>query len=459
MDLATKTLYLNYKLTASSSPSISAQSIFHRLSGNTATTRYSYWKLLVCLSLGAMAQLPSPSTRASEPNTTGQVGLFVGYDDNVTYAGDAESPSRAGWVGLEPALVSLWGLDSNWALGVTLAGTYRGYFGEQSGWLIAQVIDIPLLYRPNTWFDLRLTVGADHFYTGLFSDSQAIGERVDFAGSFYWENGSVLVGAGLHIRHWLDAEFERTDIQYLPRVQLTQTFAEVITLFVGYQFAPRTSTTADFDQWGHRGQLGIYADIGADMDLMVVYMPYIRAYTADDSPWETAHTVRSRWSWKIAEDWRLEAEAETVIQEGVSSARSFIANTVSLGVVWTFGEPVSAEPLRIDELPYPFPPRDLVLTPFQLPNGVRFRLFDLTAQSVQVVGSFNDWDPNRHPLHQTDKPGLWEIIVPMEVGSYEYAFVVDGSCRAPEHAEHVVQSGFGDVNGIVVVRPLYRNEH
>lgn len=411
----------------------------------------------MCLGFAIAPLLPSTSLWAAEPTLMGQVGLSVGYDDNVTYANDLQSSLSAGWAGLEPALSVMWDLDAQWSTGVVFAGVVRGYFGESSGWLAAQVLDVPIVFRKSPSWDLRVTAGADHFYTGMFSDSQAVGERLEVAGSFYWADGGLLTGLGVHARHWLDADFERTDVQFLPRLQVSQTFAEIVTVFVGYQFAPRRSTDADFNQWGHRAQIGLNLEISRDMDLMLSYMPYIRAYAEADSPWETAHTIRSRWSWHFSDSWRLDAEAEMVIQEGDTQSRSFTAHTASLGFAWTFGERWVADPLRIDDLTDPLPPRNESLAPLQLPEGVRFRLVDPSAQSVSLVGSFNDWDPLRNPLQRADALGLWETVVPLEVGTYEFGFVVDGAFRLPEQAKHYVQSGFGDVNGVVVVHPVYRN--
>ncbi len=47
------------------------------------------------------------------------------------------------------------------------------------------------------------------------------------------------------------------------------------------------------------------------------------------------------------------------------------------------------------------------------------------AQSVSVVGDFNDWRPNVHPMQrQTD--GSWHLQVPLPHGHHHYTFLVDG---------------------------------
>lgn len=48
------------------------------------------------------------------------------------------------------------------------------------------------------------------------------------------------------------------------------------------------------------------------------------------------------------------------------------------------------------------------------------------AQSVHLVGDFNDWRTDAHPL-QKGQGGLWNIDVHLREGIYEYMFLVDGS--------------------------------
>jgi len=47
------------------------------------------------------------------------------------------------------------------------------------------------------------------------------------------------------------------------------------------------------------------------------------------------------------------------------------------------------------------------------------------AQSVVLVGDFNDWDPDAHPMdRQAD--GSWHLVIPMHHGHHHYQFLVDG---------------------------------
>jgi hypothetical protein len=79
------------------------------------------------------------------------------------------------------------------------------------------------------------------------------------------------------------------------------------------------------------------------------------------------------------------------------------------------------------------------------------------AQTVHVVGSFNDWRPGSIALEDVDQDGLWRATVVLPAGAYEYMFVVDGERWVPDHlAERLVADDFGRENSIIIVRPAWR---
>ncbi len=66
----------------------------------------------------------------------------------------------------------------------------------------------------------------------------------------------------------------------------------------------------------------------------------------------------------------------------------------------------------------------------KLPGGdyeVTFALRpDSSAKSVQLGGSFNDWQPEKTPLHGPDRAGRFTVKLKLEPGVYEYRFQIDG---------------------------------
>nr|WP_275580719.1 1,4-alpha-glucan branching protein GlgB [Aquibacillus albus] len=55
-------------------------------------------------------------------------------------------------------------------------------------------------------------------------------------------------------------------------------------------------------------------------------------------------------------------------------------------------------------------------------NGVRFVLWAPNAVQVSVVGMFNDWNGNKHPMEKINDNGLWYVFIPdLESGTiYKY---------------------------------------
>ncbi len=79
------------------------------------------------------------------------------------------------------------------------------------------------------------------------------------------------------------------------------------------------------------------------------------------------------------------------------------------------------------------------------------------AQSVHVVGSFNDWRAGSIALEDQDHDGVWRATIVLPAGTYEYMFVVDGERWVPDHlAERLVADEFGRENSVVIVRPARR---
>ena len=72
------------------------------------------------------------------------------------------------------------------------------------------------------------------------------------------------------------------------------------------------------------------------------------------------------------------------------------------------------------------------------------------AQSVQLAGDFNSWDPSVNPLKKYAK-GVWKINLNLSPGRYEYRFLVDGQWQNdPQCSEHVANP-FGEENCLLIV--------
>lgn len=71
------------------------------------------------------------------------------------------------------------------------------------------------------------------------------------------------------------------------------------------------------------------------------------------------------------------------------------------------------------------------------------------AKGVAVAGDFSGWKPV-HAMTQAEA-GVWTVVVPLDPGVHDYAFVVDGDRWIPDPSAPPVDDGFGGVNSRLAV--------
>jgi len=82
----------------------------------------------------------------------------------------------------------------------------------------------------------------------------------------------------------------------------------------------------------------------------------------------------------------------------------------------------------------------------------QFVLVAPQANSVSLVGDFNDWDPKRSPMRTAN--GIWATVVQLAPGRYRYAFLVNGAeWRADPSAPTIPapDDEFGKPSSVVTV--------
>jgi AMP-activated protein kinase-like protein len=80
---------------------------------------------------------------------------------------------------------------------------------------------------------------------------------------------------------------------------------------------------------------------------------------------------------------------------------------------------------------------------------VQFRLQASDAMSVQLAGSFTNWQP-QYELRRTGS-GIWSITIPLSPGVHDYAFVVDGNLWTADPYAPSVDDGFGGTNSRIAL--------
>lgn len=81
---------------------------------------------------------------------------------------------------------------------------------------------------------------------------------------------------------------------------------------------------------------------------------------------------------------------------------------------------------------------------------VTFYFEEPHADVVALVGTFNDWDPRRHPMKNKGY-GVWNKTVTLPPGEYEYKFWIDGQWREDPRNTKTSRNPFGTVNSVLEV--------
>jgi 1,4-alpha-glucan branching enzyme len=94
----------------------------------------------------------------------------------------------------------------------------------------------------------------------------------------------------------------------------------------------------------------------------------------------------------------------------------------------------------------PGPTPDVVRVTFQLPSTV-------WAESVTLVGDFNDWNPRSNPMSRGRNDETWHATLALRRGQeYQFRYLVNGSQWCNDFdADRYVPNPFGGDNSVVVL--------
>jgi 1,4-alpha-glucan branching enzyme len=99
----------------------------------------------------------------------------------------------------------------------------------------------------------------------------------------------------------------------------------------------------------------------------------------------------------------------------------------------------------------PAAPAAAAEAPVKTPDGWRFSYSDPSANSVALAGTFNNWSTSSDPLKKGDN-GVWTIVKPLDPGTYQYKFVVNGSDWKPDPENpNSADDGYGGKNSTLTV--------
>jgi len=119
---------------------------------------------------------------------------------------------------------------------------------------------------------------------------------------------------------------------------------------------------------------------------------------------------------------------------------------------WTFINAGLRVSLPLRPSPQRQRPREDVIRPHVTEKGWVFRFRRPGVRNVHLIGTFSEWNPKAYALRYVPEKEVWEIVIPLGPGVYEYAFLVDGQeWVAPPGALVYVDDGFGHQNGVLVI--------
>ena len=72
-------------------------------------------------------------------------------------------------------------------------------------------------------------------------------------------------------------------------------------------------------------------------------------------------------------------------------------------------------------------------------RAVNFICNSPQAQSVSLVGDFNEWNPTAHPMKRMPD-GAWLLTVELKHGHHRFAFLVDGNLTLDPRAQGITRN-------------------
>ena len=147
------------------------------------------------------------------------------------------------------------------------------------------------------------------------------------------------------------------------------------------------------------------------------------------APWMSARASRRRFGWLVR---RREFAVSPLA--GLAIAAGFAA-LVALTTLAVRGENRVAVDRHTDR------------------HVVHFAIAAPTANTVTLVGDFNAWDAKTTPMAKGAIDGLWIVTVPLTPGSYQYAFVIDGTTWMADPAAAIaLEDEFGIPSSVLTIR-------
>jgi hypothetical protein len=74
------------------------------------------------------------------------------------------------------------------------------------------------------------------------------------------------------------------------------------------------------------------------------------------------------------------------------------------------------------------------------------------AETVQIAGDFNNWQPEATTLQKVGEDGVWQAQLKLPAGRYRYRLVVDGQWQQDPYNEWTEMNPYGDLNSVIEIK-------
>ncbi|MBD3170689.1 MAG: AAA family ATPase [candidate division Zixibacteria bacterium] len=91
------------------------------------------------------------------------------------------------------------------------------------------------------------------------------------------------------------------------------------------------------------------------------------------------------------------------------------------------------------------------LKPQRSEEGVVFRYKNPEANRVMLAGDFNNWSPDEGVVARKRSDGVWEKVIPLDPGTYQYRFIVDGKWVPDPNNPIKADDNLGGINSVISV--------
>ena len=88
----------------------------------------------------------------------------------------------------------------------------------------------------------------------------------------------------------------------------------------------------------------------------------------------------------------------------------------------------------------------------QVNDAIVFVTLYPRAESVQISGDFNNWQPAKTQMQKVGDSGVWQTKLKLPAGKYRYRLVVDGQWQQDPYNELTETNPFGGFNSVVEVK-------